>query len=331
MAVLLMAGWSSSVLAESAPVATLAAVDRTQELDVSAWLMQVHEAARRQAYVGTFVVSAGGYMSSARIWHVCDGEQQVERVEALTGPPRSTFRRNDQVMTFLPDSQVVVAEKRDTLGLFPNLLQATDSSIARYYQVKAAGRERVAGYEANVVQLRPQDKLRFGYRVWTERKTGLLIKLQTLDAQDQVLEQAAFSELKLDAPVSAAALTLMMGRTDGYQVEKPHLVKTTSAAAGWTIKKPVPGFKSMNCFNRTVAAGDGAPEPMFQWIFSDGLASVSLFVGAYDAARHGRPASFAMGATHTLTRRLGDWWVTGVGEVPAATLAILVNGLERLK
>lgn len=331
MAVLLASGGASTALAEGVPGAALSELERRHELNVSEWLMKVHEASRRRAYVGTFVVSAGGYMSSARIWHVCDGEQQVERVETLTGPPRSTFRRNDQVMTFLPESQIVVAEKRDTLGLFPNLLQSTDSSIARYYQIKPAGRERVAGYEADVVHLRPQDRLRFAYRVWTERKTGLLIKLQTLDAQNQVLEQAAFSELKLDAPVSAAALTLMMGRTDGYQVEKPRITKTTSEAEGWTIKKPVPGFKSMSCFNRTVAVGDGVPEPLFQWIFSDGLASVSLFVGAYDAARHGPAASSAMGATHTLTRRLGDWWVTGVGEVPAATLALLVNGLERLK
>jgi sigma-E factor negative regulatory protein RseB len=63
-------------------------------------LMRMHEASRRRAYVGTFVVSAGGAMSSARIWHVCDGELQMERVESLTGEPRSTFRRNEQVLTF---------------------------------------------------------------------------------------------------------------------------------------------------------------------------------------------------------------------------------------
>jgi sigma-E factor negative regulatory protein RseB len=30
----------------------------------------------------------------------------MERVESLTGAPRSTFRHNDQVVTFLPDSRV---------------------------------------------------------------------------------------------------------------------------------------------------------------------------------------------------------------------------------
>ena len=44
-----------------------------------------------------FVVSSNtGSMSSARIWHACEGDLQVERVESLTGAPRSTFRRNEK-------------------------------------------------------------------------------------------------------------------------------------------------------------------------------------------------------------------------------------------
>jgi sigma-E factor negative regulatory protein RseB len=38
-----------------------------------------------------------------------------------------------------------------------------------------------------------------------------------------------------------------------------------------------------------------------------------------------------MGATHTLTRRIGDWWLTAVGEVPPKTLAAFAQGLERTK
>nr|MDP2191955.1 MucB/RseB C-terminal domain-containing protein [Rhodoferax sp.] len=305
---------------------------KVADRSVSDWLMRTHEASRRRAYIGTFVVSAGDTLSSARIWHVCDGEQQMERVESLTGAPRSTFRRNDQVLTFLPESRVVVAEKRESLGLFPNLLKSNDSSIAQFYRIKAAGSERVAGFEADVVQLWPEDSLRFGYRVWTEKKTGLVVKLQTLDGAGQVLEQAAFSELQLDAPVSMAKLTQMMDNTKGYQIEKPAMVKTTAAAEGWVLKKTVPGFKPMSCYKRPVGAGaDARHENTLQWIFSDGLASVSLFVEAFDARRHGQSGSMAMGATHTLTRRIGDWWLTAVGEVPAQTLTAFAQGLEREK
>ncbi len=299
---------------------------------VSEWLMRMHEASRRRAYVGTFVVSAGGTMSSARIWHVCDGEQQMERVESLTGVHRSTFRRNQQVVTFLPESRVVITEKRESLGLFPNLLKAQDSSIAQFYGARAGGHERVAGLEADVVQLQALDSLRFGYRVWTEQKTGLVVKLQTLDNDGRVLEQAAFSELQLDVPVSMAKLAQMMGNTEGYQIETPDLAKTSAAAEGWSLKNEVPGFKPMSCFKRLVGGtADARHESTLQWIFSDGLASVSLFVENFDSRRHGPPGATALGATATLTRRMGDWWLTAVGEVPAQTLLAFAQGLERKK
>jgi sigma-E factor negative regulatory protein RseB len=325
---------STSLLAQTRSLVVTSAVpdEKVAQRSVSEWLVRIHEASRRRAYVGTFVVSAAGSLSSARIWHACDGVQQVERVESLTGAPRSTYRHNDQVLTFLPANRVVVAEQRESLALFPNFQQSDESSITRYYLLKTSGTGRVAGLEADVLQLQPIDKLRFGYRVWTEQKTGLVVKLQTLNEDGRVLEQAAFSELQLDAPVSIDSLIKMMANTEGYQVEKPELVKTVAAGEGWVLKNGVPGFRSMSCYKRMIGvAAQDRHENAMQWIFSDGLASVSLFVEAFDPRRHGQTGSYALGATHSLTRRIGDWWLTVVGEVPPQALLAFAQGLERTR
>lgn len=294
------------------------------------WLVRMHEAARRRTYTGTFVVSAGNSISSARIWHVCDGDLQMERVEALTGPPRSTFRRNEQLLTLYPDSRLAVAERRESFGQFPNLLQPGGTALGQLYGIRFAGSERVAGLEADVVQLRPNDALRFAYQIWTEKKTGMVLKLQTIDARGRVLEQAAFSELQLDAPVSMTKLAQMMANTEGYQVERTDLVKTSAADQGWGMKSAVPGFQAVSCYLRPTAVPvDAWPESTLQWIFSDGLATVSLFIEAFEPRRHGQPMAQALGATHTLTRRIGDWWLTAVGEVPPHTLAAFAQALQR--
>ena len=322
------------VYAQDKPTLLVPQVAASQETSrsVNAWLLRMHEASRKRAYVGTFVVTAGSAMSSAHIWHVCDGEQQMERVESLSGVPRTTLRRNDQVMTFLPERRLVVSEKRDSLGLFPHLLHSNNASLAQFYRVKVAGSDRIAGVDADVVNLWPADALRFGYRVWTEKKTGLVVKLQTLDGAGQVLEQSAFSELQLDAPVSMAQLSHMMDNTQGYQVVKPEMLKTTAAAEGWVLKSAVPGFSAVNCFKRLMGT---SPESRYnntlQWVFSDGLASVSLFIEAFDPSHHTQSGSASQGATFTLTRRLGDRWLTAVGEVPPQTLAIFAQGLELKK
>jgi sigma-E factor negative regulatory protein RseB len=315
--------------AASAPVTAVRG--KHPQRSVSDWLIRMHEASRLRSYIGTFVVmSNSGSMSSARIWHACEGDQQIERVESLTGAPRSVFRRNDEVVTFLPESRVVRTEKRESSGLFPNLLKANDSSIPQFYEARPLGTERVAGFEADVVQLAPKDNLRFGYRIWSEKKSGLVIKLQTVDEQGKVLEQVAFSELQLDAPVRAGNLSQMMSATDGWHVEKPDTVKTTADAEGWQLKSPVAGFQSVSCYRRP-GAGVSVPEGTMQWVFSDGLAAVSLFVEPYDRQRHVHEGRSASGATQTLTRRIDNWWLTAVGEVPQQTLNAFAQSLERRK
>jgi sigma-E factor negative regulatory protein RseB len=173
--------------------------------------------------------------------------------------------------------------------------------------------------------------LRFGYRVWTERKRGLVVKLQTLDLDGKVLEQAAFSELQLDAPLRMDKLVQMMGKVDGYRVEKPALVKTTASAEGWSVKLPVAGFKPVSCYKRPSSSAAAAGDEPLQWIFSDGLASVSVFVEPVDKQRPDKESTLSLGATQTLTRQVNNHWITVMGEVPMATLRLFASSIERKK
>ena len=320
---------------------------------VNDWLLRMHDASKQRSYIGTFVVSVGADMSSAKIWHVCDGELQMERVEALTGVPRSIFRRNNDVITFFPDQKVARTEQRESLGLFPNFLKSNNTAIADFYALKVLDAERVAGFETDVLQLAAKDRFRYSYRIWTERKSGLVVKLQTLDATGRVLEQAAFTELNIDAPVKMVRLAQMMSNTAGHKIEHIELSKTTALAQGWVLTQGVPGFASVACYKRSVqsaatppgvpaganagiSAGSNAVEAdagntTMQWIFSDGLTTVSLFVETYDRKRHTQEGSMSLGATHTLTKRMHESWLTAVGEVPLATLKIFAQQLERKK
>lgn len=318
---------ASQVPAQRAAVATA-------ERGIGEWLTRMHAASMDSVYVGTFVVSsASGSLSSSRIWHVCDPTLQIERVESLTGAPRTTFRHNEQVVTFLPDRRVIRAETHDSMGLFPGLSNDPDPTVAKFYVARRTGAERVAGFMADIVEFSPKDKLRFGYRIWSEKKTGLVIKVQTLDTEGAVLEQAAFSELKFEKPLAAQKLVSMMTSTTGFTVENQTLVKTTPEIEGWTLKTPVAGFHTTDCFRRPppLTADGAAGENMVQWILTDGLASVSLFVEKYDPARHTQEGLMGMGATQTLTRRMGGWWLTAVGEVPQQTLLAFAQNIERKK
>ena len=63
--------------------ASAAAGGGAQAREVRTWLLRIHEAASHRNFQGTFVVSGGGSVSSARIAHFCEGPNQYERIESL--------------------------------------------------------------------------------------------------------------------------------------------------------------------------------------------------------------------------------------------------------
>lgn len=297
---------------------------------VDGWVARMHDAARHRSYSGTWVVGvAGGSMASSRVWHVCDGQTQMERVDALTGTPRTVFRRNGAVRIFFPETHIVRDERRDALGSFPPFPAVEGAALAQHYTAESQGEARVAGLVADVVWFRPRDALRFGYRLWVDHDTGLLLQIQTLAASQQVLEQAAFSEVELREPVSLERLQQMMRDTQGYRAVVGPEMHAVPRTQGWLLRQPIAGFVAVQCYAHAhPASTSGRTE---QCVYSDGLATVSLFVELYGAAR---PASamqsVAVGATHSLTARaMGNAWVTAVGEVPPQTLKLFTEQLVR--
>lgn len=293
---------------------------------IVAWLERLQGASRGHNYVGVFVVSSNaGALSSARIWHAYDSDLAVDKLEALSGAPRSIYRRGGEQLTLLPAHRLARFERREVGGAFPKLLKSADHRIADFYDARTIGTDRVAGHDADVVVLAPRDALRFGYRIWSERKTGLMLKLQTLGPAGEVLEQAAFSELQLDAPLRTAQLVQEMAAPAGWRVERIETARLPPGSAGWTLRAPIPGFRLLDCYKRRPGAG----HEQLHCIYSDGLASVSVFVEPPQAHRHATDTLWSAGASQTLTQRIEPDWVTVVGEVPPQTLKAFAQGLER--
>ena len=304
--------------------------------DMRAWLLRIHDAASRQNFQGTFVVSGGGGVASARISHFSEGHDQYERIESLDGRQRKVFRHNDVVNTVWPSSHVAMIEQRGMLNSFPALLQAGDDGLAAWYDVKADGLDRVAGHEANVLDVKARDAYRYGYRLWAERSSGLLLRADVIGEHGEVLETSSFSDVAIGVRPQPEGVIQAMRKLDGYRVVKPALTPTRLENEGWSMRQIAPGFRLVSCIIRQMEAmGDGgadpAEPPVIQAIYSDGLTYVSVFIEPFRAERHGRPMMGALGATSTLTRHLGDWWVTAVGDTPPATLKMFVGALERRK
>ncbi len=326
-ALLLVAGVAAAGTAPPAPAQPLA--------EASAWLQRVREAGRCRNYQGTLVFSDGVSVSSSRVMHFCEGGHELESVETLDGKASFTLRHGDVMHSARPGSKTVVVAQRDALGSFPARLPLGDFRIEEHYELTLLGEDRVAGYGAESVLLKPRDKLRLAQRLWADRKSGLLLRADVLEADGTLLERVGFSDVAIDGRPRPEAIKSRMNEMKSWRVVRPQMHRSTLEAEGWALAAPVAGFRLVSTVKRQiegVEARDGDPAMLvLQAIYSDGLTHVSLFIEPYDAGRHARVTSTRIGATTTTMRRFDDFWVTLVGDVPFVTLQKFADALKRAR
>lgn len=303
--------------------------------DAQGWLARMGAAASGRNYQGTMMyVTAGGAMSSSRVAHFCVGDQVYERIETLDGRPRQVYRHNERVHTVWPRAGVVMVEQRKLPSTLPSVTQSVDPSALLQYELRDEGEGRVAGRDARVLLLQPRDALRYAQRVWADRETGLMLRAEVLDGGGQVLESTGFSSVEIGVRAQPESVLQPIRQLAGLRVLRPAQVATALEAEGWALAKPLPGFRLTACVKRP-AGGDSAGRGENQWpeglqaVFSDGLTHVSLFIEPFDSARDRRPLRAQFGATHSLSARKGDFWLTIVGDAPLDTLQSLFDALQR--
>ena len=300
--------------------------------DLRGWLARIHDAAARSNYVGTFVDSTGTSVASSRVGHYWEGKNTLERVDALDGEPRSMLRLNDEVRTIWPRYRVAVIEPVDPRASFPALVSGSEKHIPEYYELHVQAPERIAGHDADRLLLKARDDSRFDHVIWADHATGLLLRVD-VQLAGRTLESSGFSDVNIGVKPDAGAVYAELHRADGYHVVRPEVERTKLESEGWSIQASVlpAGFQSLGCVRRTMSVpGEAAVQTkVLQAIWSDGITHVSLFIEPFQPARHLSEGLTVIGATHTLTRRVNDMWLTAVGDVPPGALDQFVRALER--
>jgi sigma-E factor negative regulatory protein RseB len=310
----------------SAVVAALTstAAAGTSGATAAEWLKQAQAAAERTSYSGTIVYERGGQVRSSRIYHFFDGKQAQERVQLLDGQPREFLRYGDEVHTLLPEARLVRIEQRQRQDEFPALTAVPAEELLSFYTVQIGPLERVAGRDGRVLQIEPKDPHRFGYRLWVEEVSKLLLKAQVVDERQQVLEQMMFTEVRIAGRFDRAGLQPSWS-TQGWAVERSTHKPVDLARAGWDIVPP-PGFRLLRTVGRQM--GRSEERATLQAVYSDGLAHLSVFIEPVGARPTPGDAVLVEGPTSFTARRIGDSLVTIVGEVPPATVRGLAASIQ---
>lgn len=294
-------------------------------MDALQWLQRVTAAAQKLTYSGTFVYQSGSQTETSRISHLYEAGNELERIEVLDGSPREVLRRNDEVQCFLPESRLMIVEKRGARQSFPALLPASMAGLMDHYSIRKGGTGRVAGLESQSILIEPKDDLRYGHQLWIDTQSGLLLKAGLVNERGEPLESFAFTELRIGAPVDREALK-PRSSPDDWKIHNVRASEAKGDSGQWLFRTQLPGFRKVSGMRRE---SQGNMPEMTHMIFSDGLAAISVFIEPL-AGRKDKPeiGHFAMGAINIYKRIVGDYLLVAMGDVPQTALKRLADGVE---
>src|SRR6202162_2442732 len=274
------ANWLIPCAAVGALLAALPQSSRGAD-DPRDWLQKMNHALATRNYDGTFFHLSEGRVETMRIVHRVRAGRIDERLQSLDGSGREFVRNNDELTCYLPDQHTVLVEPRPDKGPFLGSLPQFGADVNEFYRIESLPAARILGRAARVIAVNPKDQFRFGYRLWLDEKTAMPLKTQLCDSRGQVIEQIFFA--RLDMPESIPDSDLVPAvRTEGMRWVRqgPSHDAASPAWAAYRASELPPGFHLTVAGAQTIG---GATVPASHLVYSDGLATVSVFIEAQQA------------------------------------------------
>lgn len=281
-------------------------------------LNQMSMAMSQMSYQGTFVYVQDALVETMRITHVVDENGIHERLVAQTGPQREVLRDSQNVHWVAKDRRAIVSDTNVNRGFFPNVTPGALEQAADHYRVQMGGLEPLAGRLGRKISITPRDKYRYGYTLWLEEPTGLLLRWELYENKAQPLARLMFTDLRIGQEVDRAELrsAVSLDEFQTHSTDLPEKQSVTSAEPRWAPSRLPPGFR-LTSHRRE----DKNSASLFQHlVYTDGIATVSVYVEEATAGQAPPGGGSRHGTTHAYSRMDGEIQITIVGDVPAVTV-----------
>jgi sigma-E factor negative regulatory protein RseB len=290
------------------------------------WLDEMSSALQTLDYDGTFVYLHDGKLEAMRIIHRVDEGGQRERLFSLTGSAREVLRDDKAVTCIMPDNKSVMVGQSRPRQPFP-VVPKDLGSVTHHYRLEDAGDDRMAGYMTRVIAITPKDDLRYGYRFWIDQNTRMLLKSDLIGVDGRPIEQIMFTRLGVGADITAAELEPSLSG-DGYSWYRQEDVRRDPTVEpgkpDWVVHRLPAGFELTHFQRKRMRQDSAAAEHM---VFSDGLATVSVYVEKISSPGDSFSGLSTMGAVNAFGVQLKGHQVMVVGEVPPATVEMIARSV----
>jgi sigma-E factor negative regulatory protein RseB len=287
------------------------------------WLERMNRAVGELSYRGTFVHVLGGTAERLRIVHRNADGQSGERILSLDGAGREIVRQGDQVQGILPDQRVVIFETGGDVGPLVPALPINTAELEPHYEISLRGSARVAERAVEVLEIKPRDEFRYGYVLWLDQATAMPLQSQLIGEDGVVIEQILFTDIEVPADIPAVDLEPTIDTT-GFTTLRATESTPLAAEVPWRAATVPGGFKLSVATQSPIAGSD---TPVEHLVYSDGLATVSVFIEDPSTKADVGEGFSNVGSTNAYSLTLRGRKVTAMGEVPRQTVRTIASSL----
>jgi sigma-E factor negative regulatory protein RseB len=321
-----------ALAASLAGAATAAASDA--ERTPNEWLERMNRAFLDVSYDGVFAYYSGDDLATIRVVHTVTNGVQRERLVHMNGAPREILRTGDDVECILqPGDEMLALESSIPSGPFARAFSSDLEGVSDYYTLSLHGIDRVANRQAVRLAVTPRDVQRYGFRLWIDQETGLLLRSELVDMKGTKLEIFEFATVKIGEPIGEQDLLPEFGA--GALKTRLSLKSTQSEApagkrrANWEAHWVPDGFTMASWDIRSTPSSTKSIDTL---MYSDGLAVFSVFIEDMPENASTSLVSHS-GATVAVSEVIkgpkdGHHLVTVVGEIPTATAQKIAQSIR---
>lgn len=311
------ARWLTGLAIPALLAADALAAEPLPNQEAALWLQRMADSARRLPYEGVFVFSHGDAMQTMHIVNRSAGPLKESFLTTLDGNRREVVCRQGESLSMVPDGSGVRTERRLSSRHFPDLLPANAAALTSWYTVRLGEMDRVAGLDCRWLQLTPKDIYRWGYVLCAESSSQLPLKAMMVNESGKPLLQYAFTEVRIGAPPRASNQP-----RNPPAAEQPTRTSPTEVV---TVRQLPPGYTRVVAVKRKLP---NRPNEVEHWVYSDGLTHISLFIEPALRPVETVRGESAKGMLNLLTRQVGNWQVTVLGDAPWPAVEAIAMALE---
>ncbi len=283
-------------------------------------------ASRSLNYDGVFMYRSGTQVDTMRIIHKADKEGVSEKLISLTGHAREVVRNEKEVKCYFPEDKTVVVDESRTGKLISSYIPHPIETISDFYNFSVVGEGRIAGLDAWIVNIVPKDSFRYGYQLWVDKNSRLLLKSELKNQQGITLEQVMFAQLDVKDDIDESLLEPSYPVNDFTYFNNINAEKAArSDHIQWQATWMPAGFIMRDRASQSMVTSE---EPVEHLVYTDGLAMVSVFVEKMPEKNAPEPGSVEYGGVNAYAVQLDGYQITAVGEVPKSTVRQMADSVR---